>query len=70
MRDAVGGGGLDQIIIPTLPKRTSKWLRRDLIRQVEAPGLLGTAIVPDRRGALARNEIARAFDLGRFSGGG
>jgi hypothetical protein len=46
MRDAVNDGSFDEIIISTLPKRTSKWLRRDLIRKVEGFGLPVTAIVP------------------------
>jgi hypothetical protein len=49
VRAAVGDGGFDEIIISTLLQRTSRWLRRDLIRQVERLGLPVTPIVSSAR---------------------
>jgi hypothetical protein len=64
---AVRDGDFDEIIISTLPKKTSQWLRRDLIRRVERLGLPVTAIVPGAR-KLSKEEIVE--DMGRFNAGG
>ena len=46
VQEAVRDGGYDEIIVSTLPRKTSKWLRRDLIRQIEGLGVPVTAITP------------------------
>jgi hypothetical protein len=45
VKQAVEDGAFDEIIISTLSRRTSNWLRRDLIRRVERLGLPVTAVV-------------------------
>ena len=49
--DAIGDGGIDEIIISTLPVTTSGWLKRDLVERVrDATGLPVTHIVTDLAG--------------------
>jgi hypothetical protein len=60
VKQAVREGNFDEIIVPTLPRRASKWLRRDLIRRVEGLGLPVTAIVPGAAKGLAREDIENA----------
>jgi hypothetical protein len=64
---AVRNGDFDEIIVSTLPKKTSRWLRRDLIHRVERLGLPVTAIVP-RTPKLTKDETVE--DMGRFNAGG
>lgn len=52
---AVRDGRFDEIMISTLPRRVSTWLRRDLVARVERLGLPVTAIVPGK-GKLSREE--------------
>jgi hypothetical protein len=68
VQDAVRQGSFDEIIISTLPRRASKWLRRDLIRRVEGLGLPVTAIVPTRA-KLSREEELE-LGIGGGIGGG
>jgi hypothetical protein len=34
VKEALAGGGFDDVIVSTLPKRRSEWLRRDLPRRI------------------------------------
>src|SRR3954453_15325358 len=39
VRTAITEGNYDQVIVSTLPRRVSKWLRRDLPKRVEELGV-------------------------------
>jgi hypothetical protein len=58
VEEAVATGRFDEIIVSTLPRRLSAWLRRDLVRRIERLGLPVTAIVPDGRGGAGTRETA------------
>ena len=60
VKQAVQEGNFDEIMISTLSRRASKWLRRDLIRRVEGLGLPVTAIVPKAARLSREEEIALA----------
>ncbi|HYI19285.1 MAG TPA: hypothetical protein VD836_11275, partial [Solirubrobacteraceae bacterium] len=64
VKQAVSEGDFDEIIVSTLPRRTSKWLRRDLIRRVEDLGLPVTAVVPKGRRMSAEDQLLLAGAAG------
>jgi len=69
VQDAVRDGHFDEIIVSTLSKKTSKWLRRDLVRKVEGLGLPVTAVMPRQVGQEGITDSA-AFRSGMIGGGG
>ena len=69
VQHAVRDGGFEEIIISTLPKRVSKWLRRDLIARIERLGLPVTAIVP-RGGRMSSKETLKTMAVSPGGGPG
>jgi hypothetical protein len=56
VEQAVRDGDFDEIIVSTLSKKRSAWLRRDLVRRIEALGLPVTAVMPRERGRTSTLE--------------
>jgi hypothetical protein len=66
IRDVVAGDRYDRIIISTLPRHRSRWLRRGLPKRIEAFGVPVEVITPQRQSV--RDVVAEATSI-QFPGG-
>jgi hypothetical protein len=64
VRKVLAEGAYDRVIVSTLPRRVSKWLRRDLPKRVEALGVPVEVITAEER-ASVRDTL---YDAGRTLG--
>ena len=67
VREVVQAGGFDEIIVSTLPRRFSRWLRRDLIGQIETLGLPVTTVTP-RGNMTNKDAMKRLAEIGGGAG--
>jgi hypothetical protein len=67
---AVHEGHFDEIIVSTLPAKRSWWLRRDLVRRIEALGLPVTAVIPRQKSIIDTIEDSEDTTRALIGGGG
>jgi hypothetical protein len=67
VQQALAEGDFDEIIVSTLPRRFSRWIRRDLITQIKGLGLPVTVVTPT---PPRRTSEDKMFDTARIGGGG
>ena len=62
VQKAIEDGQFDEVIVSTLPKRSSRWLRRDLVKKIEGLGLPVTVLTPRRASLDETTEMLAAFN--------
>jgi hypothetical protein len=68
IRRAVADGDYDEIVISTLPRRVSKWLRRDLPHRVETLGVPVTVVTPPGGEERPRDRMRQTPHIGSGMG--
>jgi hypothetical protein len=64
VRRALGERRYDEVLVSVRPARGPKWLRRDLIQQIDGLGVPVTAVVPGRRPGIDQTVLKVRWDDG------
>ena len=67
---AVREGDFDEIIVATLPRKRSRWRRRDLVRQIAGLGLPVTAVVLRQKSIIDVLDDSISMEVSRSAAGG
>ena len=70
VEQAVRDGDFDEIIVSTMSKAKSTWLRKDLVRRIETLGLPVTAVMPRQKSLRDAIEDSDDVSRGLLMGGG
>jgi hypothetical protein len=70
VRDTVRDGQFDEIIVSTLSRKTSKWLRRGLVGRIEGLGLPVSTVTPTQQSLRDAVENSDDVTRGLVLGGG
>jgi len=65
VEQAVREGDFDEIIVSTLPRKVSAWLRRDLVTRIHGLGLPVTAIIPGEARLTMDERVGVMMDIER-----
>ncbi len=64
VRRELGERRYDEVLVSVRPARGPRWLRRDLVRRIDALGVPVTAVVPGRRAGVDQTVLQVRWDDG------